>query len=113
VPRKLAKTLKAEHARGSARALLRSTSGSDSQPHKLEGTMRKVLGLTLALLLTLTLSAVAGQADRSIALEDGVTLSVADRPITDLAVGDQVPAMLEVQSGNIVSATSIESPQAE
>jgi hypothetical protein len=75
--------------------------------------MRKVLGLTLALLLTLTLSAVAGQVDRGIALEDGITLSVSDSQITGLAVGDQVPAMLEVQSDNIVSGTPIDGQQAE
>jgi hypothetical protein len=75
--------------------------------------MRKILGLTLALLLTLTVSAIAGQVDRGIALEDGVTLSVADSQISGLTVGDQVPAMLEVQGDNIVPGTPIDTQQAE
>jgi hypothetical protein len=66
--------------------------------------MRKVLGLTLAMVLTLTLSAVAGEVtgDRSIALEDGVMLSVADSQISGLTPGDHVPAMLEIQGGKAI-----------
>jgi hypothetical protein len=74
--------------------------------------MRKVLGLTLALLLTLTISAVAN--DRSITLEDGITLSVSDSQITGLTVGDQVPAMFEMDGGTtVVSGTPIDTLQAE
>ena len=76
--------------------------------------MRKVLALTFALLVTLTMSAVAGEVDRSIALEDGVTISVSDSQITGLTAGDQVPAMFEVEGGKgIVSGTPIDSQQAE
>lgn len=76
--------------------------------------MRKVLGLTLALLLTLTVSAIADEvmgkvkavdpADKSIVLEDGTKLWVSDSQISGLAAGDQVRAMYEMDGGkNIVS----------
>lgn len=76
--------------------------------------MRKVLGLTLALLLTLTVSAMANEvmgkvkavdpADKSIVLEDGTKLWVSEGQISGLAAGDQVRAMYETDGGrNIVS----------
>jgi hypothetical protein len=74
--------------------------------------MRKVLGLTLALVLTLTLSAVAAETDRSIALEDGMTLTVSDSQISGLTPGDQVPAMFELESGKTFG-TPIDPQQAE
>lgn len=77
--------------------------------------MRKVLGLTLALLLTLTVSAIADEivmgkvkavdpTDKSIVLEDGTKLWVSEGQISGLAAGDQVRAMYETDGGkNIVS----------
>jgi Cu/Ag efflux protein CusF len=74
--------------------------------------MRKVLGLTLALLFTFTLSAMADEvmgkvkavdpADKSIVLEDGTKLSVSDSQISGLAAGDQVRAMYEIEGGKMV-----------
>jgi len=76
--------------------------------------MRKVLGLTLALLLTLTLSAVAEEvkgtvkaidrADRSIVLDDGTKLTVSESQLSTLTPGDQVRAMYQADgSKNVVS----------
>jgi len=71
--------------------------------------MRKVLGLTLATLLTLTLSAAAEEvkgtikavdpADQSVVLEDGTKLSVSESHLSDLAPGDQVQAVYQTQGG--------------
>jgi Cu/Ag efflux protein CusF len=76
--------------------------------------MRKVLGLTLALLLTFTLSAVADEAmgkvkavdraDKSIVLEDGTKLWVSDSQISGLAAGDQVRAVYELDGGKKIVA---------
>ena len=76
--------------------------------------MRKVLGLTLAMLVTLTLSAAADEvkgtvkaidrADHSIVLDDGTKLTVSDRQLTNLTAGDQVRAMYQADgSKNIVT----------
>jgi len=74
--------------------------------------MRKVLGITLALLLSLTLSAAAEEvrgkvtaidrADRSIVLDDGTRLSVSESQLTNLTPGDQVRAMYETDGGKKV-----------
>jgi Cu/Ag efflux protein CusF len=74
--------------------------------------MRKVLGFTLATLLTLTLSAAAEQvqgkvkaidrADQSIVLEDGTKLTVSESHLSDLAPGDQVQAVYQTQDGKKV-----------
>jgi hypothetical protein len=71
--------------------------------------MRKVLGFTLATLLTLTLSATAEEvrgkikaidrADQSIVLDDGTKLSVSENHFRDLAPGDQVQAVYQTQGG--------------
>lgn len=76
--------------------------------------MRKVLGLALALLVTLTLSAAAEEvkgtvtaidrADHSIVLDDGTKLTVSDSQLTTLTPGDQVRAMYQTDgSKNVVS----------
>jgi L-cysteine desulfidase len=76
--------------------------------------MRKVLGCTLAIVLTLTLSAVAGEvigtvksvdpADRSIVLDNGTRLTVSESQISGLAAGDNVRAVYQMDGGrNIVS----------
>lgn len=71
--------------------------------------MGKALGLTLALLLTLSLSAAAEQAtgtikmidrtDNSIVLDDGTRLSVSYNHLMDVAPGNQVQAVYETQGG--------------
>src|SRR5207248_2585432 len=73
------------------------------------GSMRKILGLGLALVLTLPLSAAAegimgkvkavDPADHSIVLDDGTKLWVSEDHLTDLAPGDQVQATYEMQGG--------------
>lgn len=76
--------------------------------------MRKVLGLAIALLVTLTLSAAAEEvkgtvkaidrADHSIVLDDGTKLTVSDSQLTTLTPGDQVRAMYQADgSKNVVS----------
>jgi hypothetical protein len=74
--------------------------------------MRKVLGLTLALLLTMAISAAADEvrgtvkavdrADRAVILDDGTRLSVSEGQLTDLTPGDQVRAMYETEGGKKV-----------
>ena len=71
--------------------------------------MGKALGLTLALLLTLSLSAAAEQAtgtikmidraDSSIVLDDGTRLWVSYDHLMDVAPGNQVQAVYETQGG--------------
>ena len=76
--------------------------------------MKKVLWLTLALLLTFSLSAVAEEvrgkvkaidrADHAFVLEDGTKLWVTEDHLMDLAPGDRVRAMYQMQGGkNIVT----------
>jgi len=76
--------------------------------------MRKVLGLTMALALTLTLSAAAEEvkgtvkaidrADHSIVLDDGTKLAVSESQLTNVTPGDQVRAMYQTEGGkNVVS----------
>ena len=70
--------------------------------------MKKALGFTLALLLTLSVSALAetkaagtvksvDAAGHSFTLEDGTTLTVSDNHLTELAPGDKVQAVYEAQ----------------
>jgi Cu/Ag efflux protein CusF len=71
--------------------------------------MRKVLGLTLALMLGLSLSAAAEEkqgkvksidrASQSFTLEDGTQLSVSDGTLSELQPGEQVRAAYEVKGG--------------
>ena len=78
--------------------------------------MRKVLGFTLALLLTLTLTASAEQAagrimsvnsdEHTIVFDDGTKLWVADGYITNLMPGDQVLVMYETK-GEKKTITSV------
>ena len=79
--------------------------------------MGKALGLTLALLLTLSLSAAAEQAtgtitaidraDQSFVLDDGTRLSVSYNHLMDVAPGNQVQATYETQgSTKIVTELS-------
>ena len=74
--------------------------------------MKKVLGIALALMFTVTLSAAAEQvkgtvkaidrADHSIVLDDGTKLSVSDSQLSTLTPGDQVRAMFETDGGKKV-----------
>ena len=76
--------------------------------------MKKIFGLTLALALTLPLSALAAekggtvksvdQANHTITLEDGTQLTLSTGGMTELAPGEQVRAAYEVQNGkNVVT----------
>ena len=76
--------------------------------------MKKVLGITLALLVIAVLPVAAEEvkgtvkaidrADHSIVLDDGTKLTVSDRQLSTLTPGDQVRAMYETSgSKNIVS----------
>jgi len=79
----------------------------------MEGIMRKVLGLVLAMLVTLTLSAAAGEvkgtvtsidrADHSIVLDDGTKLTVSDSQLGNLTAGDQVRAMYQTDGSKNVT----------
>lgn len=76
--------------------------------------MRKALGMTLAIALTVgfTLPAAAGQAkgtvksvdaaDHSFVLEDGTQLWLSDQHIADMAPGDKVLATYQTQGGKNV-----------
>ncbi len=69
--------------------------------------MKKALGLALALILTLALSAAAEQvngtiysvnpADRSIVLDDGTRLWVSEGQFAELSLGDRVQAAYETR----------------
>lgn len=71
--------------------------------------MTKTLGLTLALLVTLTLSAAAedvtgtitsfGPADQSFVLEDGTQLFLSTGQLPNVAAGDKVLVTYEVKDG--------------
>lgn len=80
--------------------------------------MRKVLGLALALLVTLTLSAAAEEvkgtvtaidrADHSIVLDDGTKLTVSESQLANVTPGEQVRAMYESDgSKNVVSSIGL------
>jgi hypothetical protein len=80
--------------------------------------MRKVLGLTLALLLTATLSAAADEvrgtikaidpANNTMVLDDGTTLTVTETYLKGVTPGDNVRAMFETQGTSRV-VTGLES----
>ena len=76
--------------------------------------MKKVLGLAIALLAASVMTAAAEEvkgtvkavnpADHSIVLDDGTTLTVSDRQLSNLTAGDQVRAMYQADgSKNIVT----------
>jgi hypothetical protein len=76
--------------------------------------MRKALGLALAMLFTMTLTAAADEvkgkvkaidrADHSIVLDDGTKLTVSESQMTNLTAGDQVRAMYRMDgSKNVVT----------
>ena len=76
--------------------------------------MKKVLGLALALIVTVVLPVAAEEvkgtvkainpADHSIVLDDGTKLTVSDRQLSTLTAGEQVRAMFQADGGkNIVS----------
>lgn len=74
--------------------------------------MKKALGLALALVFSLSLTAAAEQikgtvksvdsAAQSFTLEEGTTLSAAPGTLTDLAPGDKVEAVYETKGGKKV-----------
>jgi Protein of unknown function (DUF1344) len=87
---------------------------NDDQSNPTEGTMKKVLGIAAALLVTAALSAYADElkgtvksidrADHSIVLDDGTKLTVSERQLNNVTPGDQVRAMFETQgSKNVVT----------
>jgi hypothetical protein len=62
--------------------------------------MRKVLGIALATLFTLPLIAAAEEVSvRSFAADNGTQITVSEKPIADLAAGDQVKATFETDGG--------------
>ena len=71
--------------------------------------MKKILGLTLALTLALSMSAVAAEkggtvksidpATNSFTLEDGTQLTVSQGTVIELAPGEKVRAAYEVKGG--------------
>lgn len=75
--------------------------------------MRKVFGMTLALLAAATFSASAAEitgtvkaidrADHAVVLDDGTKLTVSDSQLSTLTPGDQVKAMYETQGGRNVA----------
>ena len=75
--------------------------------------MRKVLGMTLALVVTATLSASAAEitgtvkaidrADHAIVLDDGTKVTVSESQLSTLSPGDQVKAMYETMGGKNVA----------
>jgi len=68
--------------------------------------MRKVLGIALAMLFTLTMAAAAEEvANRSMILDDGTKITVSEKQLSDLAPGEQVKAMFEMQGGKNVVAS--------
>ena len=74
--------------------------------------MKKVLGLVVALLVTVALSAAAEEvkgtikafdrADHSIVLDDGTKLTVSDSQLSTLAPGEQVRAMFQTDGSKKV-----------
>ena len=74
--------------------------------------MKKVLGLVVALLVTVALSAAAEEvkgtikaidrAGHSIVLDDGTTLTVSDSQLSTLAPGEQVRAMFQTDGSKKV-----------
>ena len=69
--------------------------------------MRKVLGIALAMLFTLTVAAAAeelGDGRHSMVLDDGTKLTVSEKQISDLTPGEHVKAMFQADgSKNIVT----------
>jgi hypothetical protein len=75
----------------------------DERPNE-EDVMRKVLGIALAMLFTLTIAAAAEEGTgRSIVSDDGTTITVSEKQLSDLAPGEQVKAMFEYGSKNAVA----------
>ena len=76
--------------------------------------MRKILGFALAMLCTSAMAAAAEEGDgRSIILDDGATITVAAKPLTDLAPGDHVPAMFEVTGQSRATGSELRSTMGE
>jgi hypothetical protein len=83
-------------------------SSNEFNDRKREAVMRKVVGIALATLFTLTVAAAAEEGTgRSFVLDNGTTISVSEKKLSDVAPGEQVKAMFETQAGTNV----IVSPQ--
>ena len=70
--------------------------------------MRKAIGFALATVFTLTMAAAAVADEgtgRSVILDNGTTITVSEKPIADLAAGDQVKAMFETQGDKSVATS--------
>ena len=68
--------------------------------------MRKVLGIALAMLFTLTIAAAAEESTgRTITLDDGTKITVSEKHASDLAPGEQVKAMFETSGSKNVPAS--------
>ena len=67
--------------------------------------MRKVLGFALAMLFALTMVAAAEESTgRSFVLDNGIKVTVSEKPVSGLAPGEQVKAMFETQGGKPVAS---------
>jgi hypothetical protein len=70
-----------------------------------EATIRKVIGIALAMLFTLTLAAAAEEGTgRSFVLDNGTKVTASEKQISDLTPGEPAKAMFETQGGKVVSA---------
>ena len=70
--------------------------------------MRKVLGIALAMLFTLTMAAAAEEsvATRTSAFDDSIKLTVSEKPLSNLAPGEQVKATYETSGSTNVATGS-------
>jgi hypothetical protein len=91
------------------------TKGSKAvNDRKGDNAMRKVLGIALATLFTLPLVAAAEEvANRSMVLDNGTQITVSEKPVADLAAGDQVKATFETVGGKQLITPSESRPSPE
>jgi hypothetical protein len=83
----------------------RRTEAAKSTTDTKEDAMRKILGIALAMLFTLTIAAAAEEGTgRTIILDDGTKITVSEKHASDLAPGAEVKAMFETQGSKSVVA---------
>jgi hypothetical protein len=81
-----------------------TTGNKDTNDRSREAIMRKVLGIALAMLFTLTLAAAAEEGTgRSFVLDNGAKITASEKQISDLTPGEPAKAMFETQGGTVVS----------
>jgi hypothetical protein len=78
--------------------------GNEINDRNREATMRKVIGIALAMLFTLTLAAAAEEsAGRSFLLDNGAKITGSENQISDLTPGEPAKATFETQGGKVVT----------